>query len=277
MFDGHSAGGQFSYHFTQWKPERVIAFVTIKGGYHSLSPAGDAVKVPGYMFIGENDRDYRLSNLTTIFETHRPLGALWCLAMEPNAGHGRVSREIIHSFFNQIIPLRIPETIPSDAIPELIEINEESGFLGNRDTFTVKSFSEYTQDKTQACWFPNEKIAREWQNFVQGQPVTGISFKEQNAPENFVLYQNYPNPFNPSTTIKYNLPESGLVTLKILNLAGQEIETLVHEHQTAGGYEMNWQQEGLASGTYFYRLQIDDPGNATTRKFVETRKLVLQK
>lgn len=81
------------------KPERVIAFITIKGGYHSLSLAGDAIKVPGYMFIGENDLDYRITNLTTIFETNRPMGALWTLAMEPDAGHSRVSYEIIHSFF----------------------------------------------------------------------------------------------------------------------------------------------------------------------------------
>jgi polyhydroxybutyrate depolymerase len=85
----------------------------------------------------------------------------------------------------------------------------------------------------------------------------------------FDLFQNYPNPFNPVTTIKYNLPESKNVTLKIYNLAGQEIETLVFGFQTAGEHQIAWQPKGLPSGIYFYRLQTD--------QFLETRKLIFQK
>ena len=84
-FDGHSWGGQFGYHFTLWKPARTLGFITIKGGVHDTRFAGDAIEVPGYMVIGELDLPYRLTNLTGIFETHRPLGAKWILALEPGA------------------------------------------------------------------------------------------------------------------------------------------------------------------------------------------------
>jgi hypothetical protein len=87
-------------------------------------------------------------------------------------------------------------------------------------------------------------------------------------PEIQILFQNYPNPFNPSTIIKYDLPESDFVTLKIYNLCSQEVETLVNEFQTAGEQEMVWQPKSLPSGIYFYRLQ--------TSKISKTKKLMLQ-
>ena len=85
----------------------------------------------------------------------------------------------------------------------------------------------------------------------------------------YLLSQNYPNPFNPSTTIKYTLSKSSIIALKIYNLAGQEIETLVEGFRHAGEHELKWEAEGLPSGIYFYRLQEGE--------FSETKKLILQK
>ena len=73
-------------------------------------------------------------------------------------------------------------------------------------------------------------------------------------PGDFSLLQNYPNPFNPTTIIRFSLPKSGYVTLKVYNLLGQEIETLVNGERTAGGYNIEWHPSGLTSGVYFYRL-----------------------
>ena len=87
--------------------------------------------------------------------------------------------------------------------------------------------------------------------------------------EGYQLNQNYPNPFNPTTTIKYHLQKPGNIILTLYNLAGQELETLVNEFQTAGEHEINWQPKGLPGGIYFYRLQAGD--------FSETKKLILQK
>ena len=95
--------------------------------------------------------------------------------------------------------------------------------------------------------------------------------------EDYALGQNYPNPFNPSTTIKYNLKKSGPVHLKIYNLNGQIIETLVDRYQKKGVHEIVWQPKGLASGLYFYRLQAGDPSTGSGQRFSETKKLLLQK
>lgn len=92
---------------------------------------------------------------------------------------------------------------------------------------------------------------------------------EEFAPAEFRLYQNYPNPFNPETAIKFKLPKSSFVTLKIFNLAGQEIAGLVEGFKVAGDHEVKWQSQDLPSGVYFYRLQA---GN-----FSETKKLILQR
>jgi hypothetical protein len=85
----------------------------------------------------------------------------------------------------------------------------------------------------------------------------------------FRLSQNYPNPFNPTTTIKYSLRNPSNVILKIYNLSGQEIETLINEFHTTGDHEITWQPQGLSSGIYFYKLQAG--------KFSDTKKLILQK
>jgi len=83
------------------------------------------------------------------------------------------------------------------------------------------------------------------------------------------LFPNYPNPFNANTKIKYNLQNPGNVILKIYNISGQEIGTLVNEYQTMGEHEITWNPKGLSSGIYFFKLKSGE--------FLETKKLILQK
>ena len=94
------------------------------------------------------------------------------------------------------------------------------------------------------------------------------------TPKRFALEPNYPNPFNPSTTIRYQLAENSKVTLKIYNLLGQEVRTLMNTHQSNGIHSVIWDGtnnfgQRVTSGVYFYRLQAGD--------FVKTRKMVLVK
>ncbi len=85
----------------------------------------------------------------------------------------------------------------------------------------------------------------------------------------FRLAQNYPNPFNPTTTIGYDLPSASQVSLKVYDVVGREVATLVNEAQAAGEHTATFNGANLASGIYFYRLQA---GN-----FVQTRKMLLVK
>ena len=85
----------------------------------------------------------------------------------------------------------------------------------------------------------------------------------------FSLSQNYPNPFNPSTKIKYSVPQSSIVLLKVFDVLGDEIATLVDEEKPAGTYEVEFDGNGLTSGLYFYRLQAGS--------FVATKKMLLMK
>ncbi len=91
------------------------------------------------------------------------------------------------------------------------------------------------------------------------------------VPKEFALFQNYPNPFNPSTVIDYTLPQAGLVTLKVYNVLGKEVATLVNEQQEAGRYniELNATKLGINSGVYFYTLEA---GN-----FKSTKKMIIMK
>ncbi|HSW55019.1 MAG TPA: T9SS type A sorting domain-containing protein [Ignavibacteriaceae bacterium] len=86
-------------------------------------------------------------------------------------------------------------------------------------------------------------------------------------PLSYELSQNYPNPFNPSTTINFELPIAGHVTLKIFNILGNEIATLVNATKTAGRHEINFDAAGLASGVYVYHIAVGD--------FSETKKMLL--
>lgn len=85
----------------------------------------------------------------------------------------------------------------------------------------------------------------------------------------YELRQNYPNPFNPATTIAYSIPEAGQVTLKVFNMLGQEVTTLVNQEVTAGSHQVKFDASNLASGIYFYQIKA---GN-----FVQTKKLMLLK
>lgn len=92
---------------------------------------------------------------------------------------------------------------------------------------------------------------------------------DEGMPPVYLLRQNYPNPFNPATTIKFQIPNSGFVGLKVYDILGNEIVTLLDEEKTTGSYEIEFTGNGLSSGIYYYRLQA---GN-----YMDTKKMILIK
>ncbi len=103
---------------------------------------------------------------------------------------------------------------------------------------------------------------------VSSMSITGIE-SANDGPRTFALEQNYPNPFNPATTIRFTIPEAEFVTLKIFDLLGREVATLLNQQMSNGIYTTTWDARGFVSGTYFYTLK--------TGHFSQTRKLILLK
>jgi hypothetical protein len=110
-------------------------------------------------------------------------------------------------------------------------------------------------------------------NFIDPPPnqvvVTGINPIASIIPVEYNLYQNYPNPFNPSTKIKFDIPKTGFVSLKVYDITGKEISKLVDNELSASQYEVEWNGANFASGIYFYRLQ--------TKDFVKVQRMILTK
>lgn len=88
------------------------------------------------------------------------------------------------------------------------------------------------------------------------EPVTSVE-NIDTSPKTFQLHQNYPNPFNPATTIAFSLPQSGFVILKVYNILGEEVTTLLEAHKPAGQYAINFDASALTSGIYYYTLTAD--------------------
>lgn len=188
--------------------------------------------------------------------------------------------------------------VVSDAIVNLISMVQTLPLNnGNKNSLTAKlenALEKYNEGKLIPARNIMNAFINELNQFVinrkltatQAQPLIDYSneiinainsglLKQENEdntkviPDAFVLQQNYPNPFNPSTTIKYSIPTSEFVTLKVYDILGNEIATLVDEEKPAGSYEVNFQASNLSSGIYFYALQAGS--------YTQTKKMILMK
>jgi len=102
------------------------------------------------------------------------------------------------------------------------------------------------------------------------------------SPEDFILFQNYPNPFNPRTVIGYQLSVSNNISLKVYDVLGNEIVTLVDEYKSAGSYEVEFNvaqisRPEIASGVYFYQLRVKGPETSSRHNMVQTKKMIYLK
>jgi hypothetical protein len=109
---------------------------------------------------------------------------------------------------------------------------------------------------------------KSWTLCIYGYLVHIINSNNQ-VPDKYSLSQNYPNPFNPTTKINFSIPKAGLISLKVYDMLGREVQSLVNQQLAAGEFIAEFDGAGLSSGTYFYRLQVGD--------FVQIKKMVLLK
>jgi len=110
---------------------------------------------------------------------------------------------------------------------------------------------------------------RAWDSISVLISLTGVGDNNTEPMLTYKLYNNYPNPFNPSTKIKYSVAENTFVSLKIYDVAGSEVATVVNREQTAGEYEVDFNAVNLTSGVYIYKLNAGS--------FVEIKKMILMK
>jgi hypothetical protein len=111
-----------------------------------------------------------------------------------------------------------------------------------------------------------------WMNidFIDIPNATVLSVDNNSKiPTNYSLSQNFPNPFNPETSIRYSIPKQSHVTIKVFDILGREVTTLVNEEKNVGNYEVKFNSKKIASGIYFYRIQAGD--------FLSTKKMTVLK
>lgn len=148
----------------------------------------------------------------------------------------------------------------------------EEVWLENETGVIIDDVTFPALDITQSyCRYPDGTSGWQLSNSIsRGFPNTITNVEDEFNPDSeYRLNQNYPNPFNPTTTISYSIPMTSNVSLKIFNVVGREVATLVNESKSAGSYSINFNASGLSSGVYFYQL--------TTASFSATKKFILVK
>jgi hypothetical protein len=107
--------------------------------------------------------------------------------------------------------------------------------------------------------------------------ITDIKEPKNTTPVEFKIEQNFPNPFNLSTIIRYYVPETSIISIKVYDLTGREIAILINEEKQPGGYSIPFNGNGLASGVYYYRIEGIKNNGTMGRNFTETKKMILLK
>jgi len=169
------------------------------------------------------------------------------------SNHKHVMRKMLPSPAGHSFSINLNETIN---LPQTIELDP----IWDSDSLSVVVFVQSVNAKT-----VNQSATIGYDELT----ITNIE-NENISPSEFILNQNYPNPFNPSTVISYYLPVSSNVSLRVYDLLGREVATLVDEYKPAGIYEVEFfAKGGSASGVYFYKLQAGS--------FIQTKKMLLLK
>jgi poly(3-hydroxybutyrate) depolymerase len=166
---GMSAGGQFNYEYVAWKPQRVVGFVVNKGGvYYSALLSRAARNVPGILFTGGKDLEFRNNTIVGLFNVNRRGGALWALADEPSVAHvvGR-SRDMAMAFYEEILPLRLGT--PGQGLKPL---EAKAGYLGEIKTKSFAPQGDKAAPTYPTAWLPTERVAKVWEWLVTERPGT---------------------------------------------------------------------------------------------------------
>ncbi len=166
--------------------------------------------------------------------------------------HKNVMRKMFPSSAGRQFPISLNQTVKLDEITTL-------DALWNLNQLGYLVFIQDSHTKT----------VHQSEFITYNNLITTDIRTENTVPANFSLSQNYPNPFNPSTKISWQSPVSSWQTLKVYDVLGNEVATIIDEYKPAGSYEVNFNAKQLASGIYYYQFKSND--------FIEVKKLILMK
>ena len=156
----------------------------------------------------------------------------------------------------------VPSTLNLPNITPGAMVSPFSAFNVNVDTTLFQNYFNFRVEVSSNIW-------QYWTDTMRVPPIINEANEELYVPLTYRLQQNYPNPFNPETKIKYSVPQISQVQIKVFDVLGNEIETLVNEEKPIGIYELTWNAINLPSGVYFYQLRAGS--------YVDTKKMILIK
>lgn len=265
---------------TPWNGIWVSAVDTLLSKVHK----GDSISVTGTVqeylngTTGSVGRVTRIGNASavTVFSSGNALPSPVVLTTVAfNASNGSPTAEPYEGMLVRFNNVTVTDTFPTFADPSEYTINDGSGPVIVRAADGKSKYSNVRGDTAYGktilrvgdkfsfmqgiIYFSFNQykfVPRGTTDFGSYTPVgTGVARIGNTVPAKFALNQNYPNPFNPSTRIEYDIPRSGVVSLRVYNILGQEVATLVNSTLIAGHYSVQFNASRLSSGMYLYRLQ----------------------
>lgn len=201
----------------------------------------------------------------------------WLITPSFNLGNGNATVEFYIGYStawlsNATINLKISTNNGSSWTDLWSAENDGQGWMWRQKTVDLTAYSNNSNLKLAWQYIGNDGdiVALDGVKLVGFQQATSVQeITSVLIPSEFQIYQNYPNPFNPITKIKFDLPLTSDVSLKIYDILGKEIATLINEEKSAGRYEVNFEAADLSSGVYFYKIKAGD--------YNQIRKMILLK
>jgi hypothetical protein len=191
-------------------------------------------------------------NTTTLLK----YGQTYLLVMKYEFNATALTDDVVSLF---VYSTGVPASETSPNVLSILNVND-----GVNDPLDIGSVGIRQGSNTPTAFIDGIRVAKSWSALF-----TATDVEESSIPTKYELNQNYPNPFNPSTVINYQLPQAEHVTLKVYDVLGNEVATLVNAFQQAGVHNVKFANEQLSSGIYFYKLQAGS--------FTATKKMMLAK